>query len=59
MRIYKLTPNMDFNPCLFQNPEIILEYVYDLGPGESFSIEVVEMREEEYKALALPELEEE
>ena len=50
MIVFKIRPD-DLNSMIFDKPEDVLPYLEESSIGEVWTIEVLEMSEEEYKAL--------
>lgn len=53
MKVYKLTPGPGFNPCIEREIRNLLVWFDEAEPGETMTIEVLEMTEGEY--VDLPE----
>ena len=51
MKVFKVYPGVDLNPCCEKYPADVLVWLEEAEPGEVVKIEVMEMTEEEYEAL--------
>ena len=51
MKIFKVYPDVDLNPCCEKDPAAVLPWLEESEPGETIKIEVIEMTEEEYDKL--------
>jgi len=51
MKVYKITPLPDFNPCTEKDIKDLMIWLEESEPGDSFKVDVLEMTEEEYAAL--------
>ncbi len=51
MKIFKVWPDGDLNPCIEKEPEACLVWLEEAEPGDNIRIEVLEMAQEEYDKL--------
>ena len=51
MKVFKVWPGVDLNPCCEKDPAAALIWLEEAEPGEVIKIEVMEMTEKEYEAL--------
>jgi len=51
MKVYKVTPDTDLNPCSEKSIDNVIPWLEMAEIGEKITIEVIEMTEAEYDAL--------
>ncbi|KKU51879.1 MAG: hypothetical protein UX75_C0059G0007 [Candidatus Moranbacteria bacterium GW2011_GWE2_47_10] len=51
MKVYKVTPGKDLNPCTEKDPAAALVWLEESEPGDVITIEVKEMSLADYEAL--------
>jgi hypothetical protein len=51
MKVYKIYPGKDLNPCCEKNPEAVLIWLEESELGEEIKIKILEMTEDEYEKL--------
>jgi hypothetical protein len=51
MKVFKVWPSVDLNPCIEKDPSACMVWLEESEPGDVIKIEVLEMTEAEYDAL--------
>ena len=51
MKVYRITPEPHFNPCIEKDIKSIEVWLEEAEVGDKFTIDILEMAEEEYDSL--------
>ena len=51
MRVYKITPEPGFNPCVESDPRTIVTWLEEAEVDDVFTVKVLDMTKREYDAL--------
>ncbi len=51
MIVYKTYPDKDCSPCIEKSPQAVMIWLQEAQPGETITVEVMEMSEDEYNSL--------